>query len=310
MKADLDDGFLRISLTLEYGMPFFQLTKTEEAVMHLVRASAWGHATRSPGYTCDMTPQEMVAYLDFFYCQAAIYRAINGLRAKHILTADEDTIVINPRCLASLPPEVQDRIALRMQTHNDNKRYSRPALKPIKPDSTYVEKNSTYVESHNKERVRGERENKLKSSSYLATKDLENAVPKPQTADDDDFKAQSQRLRQNLLTLAGKVTRRPEADLAAELDGVGGRTPEQLRLGMARVLSALRAGDLKAVGNLRSLVATASDPNRGGWPNLSQEQIAALAQTAPEAKKPAFDAQAMLAAARALELEQRQNYRP
>lgn len=307
MKADINDGFMRVANTLAAAFPLFGMSASARDVLDLIMLSAWGQATRTPGYVCRRTAAEIVKILSNKYSETHIYHAIRELRKLTILTPDKKTLEIDPYCIKNLSPQDLETYEFILETHNENRVFSRPKIPVFRPteenrSKTAKNRSRLYKDAH----AERERE-RLKSSSYPATKDLENTVPK---ADDDDFKAQSQRLRQNLLTEAVKVSRRPQADLAAELDGVGGRTPGELRLGMARVLAGLRRGNLRAVVNLRGLVASASDPGRGGWPEMTEPEIEALAAASPQAQKPAIDAEAMLAAARAREAEQRQSYRP
>lgn len=294
-KADLQDGYLRTSITLEYAWPLFRLSGPQEAVMHLVRASAWGHATRSPGYTCDLRPKEMVAFLEGIWGQAVIYRAIQQLREKTILTEDTSTLTINPRCIQSLPSELLARLDVMIENHNAAKRYSRPQIKAFRHNSTGVEKNSTPVESHYKDRARGEKENKLLSSSFLARETLENAVPNGQQRDDDEQSLQQlQKLKPALLEHASRITRRSQDELAAEIAAVTGRSPRDLALGMARILRGMRSGEIGSIGNLRALLAHASGPN-GQWAPLD---VAALCSSlVAKAAAPPVDHDAMLAAA-------------
>lgn len=304
MKADLDDGFARVSITLLYALPLFRLTGCEEAVIKLVMASAWGHATRSPGYTCDLTPVEMLEYLDGIFSQTSIYRAIQSLRDYTILTDDRETLTINPSFIEALEPQLLVRLRVMLDRHNSRKRYSRPELKPFTDDSQKREKNSQKWESHNKERVRGEREKRLKSSSNIAMNILENAVPNSQTADDDDFKAQSQRLRQELVRLAAQRARRPESEFAAQIDAVVGRTPQELALGMARLIDRMRANAIGAVANLRGLLANASDPKSTSWGAATPQSVLAAQPAAPAA--PVIDQAAAYAESLRLEREARE----
>lgn len=303
-RARLEDGFQRVSNTLELAYALFDLTGAAEKVLHLIKTSAWGHATRDPGYTCRFSVQQIVAYLSAHVSQASIYRAIQELRDKTILEADPDSLTLNPRCVQALSPQDLVTLGLMMNDHNDMKSYSRPKLVPINPILTdkkniLTDKNRLYKDA----RAGRERE-RLKSSSYLTGNNLENTVPNSQTADDDEFKAQSQRLRQELVRLAAQRARKAESELAASIDGITGKTPHDLALGMARLIDRMRADERWGPINLRGLLVTASDPSNGNWGNATVESVLSSLRPVAQAPQP-VDQDALYAAARAAEREQR-----
>lgn len=308
MKADLDDGFARISITLLYALPLFRLSGCEEAVIKLVMASAWGHATRSPGYTCDLSPVEMIDYLDGVFSRPRIYHAIQKLREVTILDSDPDSLTINPAFVKALSPELVERLRVMLDRHNSRKRYSRPVLKPFRSEGEITSLENKTGSLENKTRLykdarAGRERERLKSSSYLTGNNLENTVPNSQTAD-DEFKAQSQRLRQELVRLAAQRARKAESELAASIDGITGKTPQDLALGMARLIDRMRADERWGPINLRGLLVTASDPSNGNWGNATVESVlSSLRPVAPA--PPPVDQDALYAAARAAEREQR-----
>lgn len=303
-SVDLDDGYSRLANSLLAALHLFRLPASEYDVITLIILSAFGQATRSPGYSSRMSAADIVKLMPG-RDKSCIYAAIRKLRARGLLTQDPDSLTINKACLTFLSPEDQALHGFILDFHNGRRVYSRPKLQPFKASGETTTKSGETTTRLYKDAHAGRERERLKSSSYQATRDFENPVPNSQTTDDDDeFKAQSQRLRQELARLGAQRTRKPEAELLAQIDSITGRTPEELALGMARLIDRMRADDRWGPINLRGLLAVASDPSNRNWGNATAQSVLSQLQTQAPAPPP-VDQDALYAAALAAEREQR-----
>lgn len=302
-SVDLDDGYSRLANSLLAALHLFDLPASEYDVITLIIMSAFGQATRNPGYTARMEAKDIVTLMPK-HSKSCIYTAIRQLRQRGLLTDDTSSLTLNKACLLSLSPQDQAQHQLILDFHNGRRVYSRPKIQPYRASAETSTKSAETSTRLYKDAHAGRERERLKSSSYQATRDFENPVPNSQTADDDEFKAQSQRLRQELARLGAQRTRKPEAELLAQIDSITGRTPEELALGMARLIDRMRADDRWGPINLRGLLAVASDPSNRNWGVATAQSVLSQLQTQAPAPPP-VDQDALYAAALAAEREQR-----
>lgn len=264
-KADLDDGFVRIANILLAAFPLFDLTASARAVLDLVVLSAWGQATRSPGYLCRRSAVEIVKLLDGHFSEPRIYHAIRELRTKHLLTPDRKTLTINPQCIAHLSIQDKATLGLIIESHNAERVFSKPRI-PVFIDAT-VENDRKTVENDSLRikdaRKRVKRVKALTSSSVFNSHSFAQSVPK---SDDDEVKIEKQKAKLQLCTALAlrlnKLSGRPIAEIQNEISGLYGKTDDEIIAGAKRVLRALQLGAVRKVFNARSLIAAAiSNPD-------------------------------------------------
>jgi hypothetical protein len=98
-KADLDDGFARISVTLLWAWTAAGLSGIERAVLDIVVADTWGRPERNPGYLSNLTQADIVALLSDSGVTSA-----RGARRAVSAVIDAQALLIGPRKKLALNP--------------------------------------------------------------------------------------------------------------------------------------------------------------------------------------------------------------
>ena len=289
-KADLDDGFARISRTLLFVWSCMGLSPTELEILVHMSAYAWARFTKEPGYQTGLWPAKIVEIFSGVIGRTQIYAALAKLEAKHAIIGTSDGFEINPRVGEHLKPELR-LIAERMkQTHDRflatpiERKSGKPDEKSGKPDEKSGKPDRQKRRSANEEPVGTEdavieRLDINSSSSYVVT---------PQAiahkADDDerkngetnpkqleiDLKTQSKLI----FSLAQRVSKfsgqKPRDVLIKDLSAIYGFEKPRINAGLACVLMAVKNGVIRRVNELRALVVHAIE-NPGLYPAASAE---------------------------------------
>jgi hypothetical protein len=102
-------GFADIPRRRLAALPFIKLNAAESAVIGILLADVFGRPNDGQSYTCAISRNELVLSLHGVYAKHAVYGAIEGLRAKGLLTAD-DVLTLSTDWPGLLPDKYREKL--------------------------------------------------------------------------------------------------------------------------------------------------------------------------------------------------------
>ena len=315
-KADLKDGFSRISLTLQWAWAASGMGALEWAILTIVVADTWGRPERQPGYVSHLTGPDVVSLLELhgLCCNSGGRKAVKTLLKRQVLELHGRKLKINahfPGTLNEQQLALFDDLRALHASRNKTATGVAPAPQIATPvasgtptaatgvakNATPVAKNATPVAAaYNKDARARDLELELTSSSNHSGLDKQSDA----TADDDEVSQGSETpapaalelLTAQLLETVRRIDSREPREHLESINAITGLSDEELELGVARVLVAIIGGKMTRVkSSLGAAVAYAAKAPAGQFEDVNPQQLLAKisAAKARKAAPPAAD---------------------
>ncbi|MEE9312194.1 MAG: hypothetical protein V3V10_07240 [Planctomycetota bacterium] len=110
-KADLEDGFARISVTLLHAWALLKLSDCAKSCLMILVADTWAVGVRKPGYMSSLNRYALSKKLKLTFGRTSVYESVEKLKKADVVIQDQDGLLgINPDVLSSHSHELTDEV--------------------------------------------------------------------------------------------------------------------------------------------------------------------------------------------------------